>query len=117
MGVILSQLVKNRVIKHSEFHKELEFHLKNIVINGSKRGCSGFIRNPQNGVVVYINTDASSMTVQNASLYVRYAKDLKDYRGCCNRVRRYDIELLVSEVCRMLRNQAEWERELASFAH
>lgn len=35
----------------------LEFLLKNIRINGDPRGCSGFIRNTENGKIVYLNTE------------------------------------------------------------
>ena len=35
----------------------LEFSLKNIRINGDPRGCSGFIRNANNGKIVYLNTE------------------------------------------------------------
>lgn len=55
-----------------------EFFLKNININGVKRGCSGFIK--YDDVIVYVNTETTLVS----GLMYRYAKNLKDYTGCKN---------------------------------
>ena len=36
----------------------LEVELKNININGAKRGCSGYITDPRTGRVIYVDTEA-----------------------------------------------------------
>ena len=63
----------NKRIKH------LLFDLRNININGNKRGCSGFILNLDTSAVVYINTEP----VSGKYLY-RYANNNKDYTGYQN---------------------------------
>ena len=64
-------------------HLNLSYHLKNIVINGVKQGCSGFIRNEDTGVCVYITTEQSCMP-QHGFMY-RYADNIKDSTGYHNR--------------------------------
>lgn len=61
--------------------------LKNISINGVKRGCSGFVVNENNGLVVYVDTEP--MVGTNLVMY-RYARDTKDYTGCVNRFCKQD---------------------------
>lgn len=59
---------------------EIECHLKNISINGQKRGCSGHIVNTKTGVCVYINTEDISLlgSLMEKSMY-RLAADVHDY--------------------------------------
>lgn len=54
------------------FPKTYDVKLKNIIINGDKRGCGGFISH--NGRTVYVNTEYNP-------ILVRTAKSDKDYRG------------------------------------
>lgn len=68
--------------------------LKNILINGDKRGCSGFITKGDR--VVYVNTEAVCM----GYLY-RTAKHTKDYTGGRNNFAR-DMEALVAGVNQLL---------------
>lgn len=69
--LILSQKLKNK------FSGNESFYLKNIIINGDKRGCSGFIM--LGDETVYVNTEV----LCGGYLY-RKAKDNKDYRGGFN---------------------------------
>ena len=48
--MLLSTKLKNQINKKQE---GLEISLKNININGIKVGCSDFIRNPENNIIVY----------------------------------------------------------------
>ncbi len=65
----------------SIFKKEgFEFELSTIKVNGDARGVSGFIRNPKNKLIVYINTEDNFRT---GYLY-RIARSLKDYYGGSN---------------------------------
>ena len=59
-----------------------EFNLQNIRLSGKPYGCYGFIRNQDNGVIVYVNTETSP--VVKKKLTYRYATDMYDLRGCSN---------------------------------
>ena len=72
--------LKNGLKKKGNF----EFKLSNININGRKVGCSGFIINPENGVIVYVNTEKSCYYPLSDKNLVRYAKTDSDYTGLHN---------------------------------
>lgn len=76
-----SRLIKIRLNKVMPADS-LEWHLRSISINGSSRGCSGFVKYKLNGIIVYINTDIS-MQGRGTILY-RVAKDFKDFTGGIN---------------------------------
>ena len=96
--LILSTKLKNAINAHSN-GMDLTFTLKNISINGEKRGCSGFIRNNANGSVVYVNTE----TTPRADLryMYRYANHEQDYNGYHNRWAK-TIDELASAICTCL---------------
>lgn len=81
---LLMTALKNRFKKVGDY----EYYLKNININGSKRGCSGFIKNPETKKIVYLTTEYVCgncyKPFENKVMY-RKAKDLKDYTGGTNR--------------------------------
>lgn len=108
MTVYLSVKMKNALKK--AFGGELEFSLRNININGDKRGCSGFITNPANGVTVYIDTEA----IKPFGLMYRYAKDNKDFTGCSNQWRK-TFDEYITGIVQALRNDTLFKRELISF--
>ena len=111
MNVIMSVKLKNAINK--AYGKPLEFKLSNISVNGDKRGCSGFVKNPENGVVVYVNTEKS--VLKSLGYLVRYARDFKDYTGTRNRNDHFSLEDIVEEVCEMLNREEEWKRELVAW--
>ena len=80
---LLMTALKNRFKKVGNY----EQYLKNININEVKRGCDGFIRNPENGKIVYLTTEYVCgncyKPLANKMMY-RTAKDLKDYTGETN---------------------------------
>lgn len=80
--LILTTKLKNALNKQGG-EMPLQFTLKNITINGEKRGCSGFVRNLANNTVVYINTEESCLS--NLHYMYRYADHEKDYTGYRNR--------------------------------
>ena len=88
--IILSTKLKN------QFSPTHDVALKNISVNGDKRGCSGFIS--LNGAIVYVNTEKCG----SLGYLYRTAKHLKDYEGGQNRFAR-DMESLVSGVNQLLR--------------
>ena len=96
--IILSTKLKNAINKHAN-GMNLTFTLKNISINGSKRGCSGFIRNNANGSVIYVTTEEPC----SPSLHYmyRYADHEKDWTGYRNRWAN-TLDELASAICTCL---------------
>ena len=54
--------------------------LKNVRVNGELMGASGFVTNPANGAIVYVNTDHNHGTSMDNALY-RRAQHLRDFTG------------------------------------
>jgi hypothetical protein len=86
--LILSTKLKNR------FSPAHQVNLKNISVNGDKRGCSGFISLA--GAIVYVNTE-----VLGGGYLYRTAAHLKDYTGGPNRWAK-DLDTLVAGVNELL---------------
>lgn len=107
-SAILVVKVKNAVKK--KLGDGIEFKLRNTIINGDKRGCCGFIQNPENGVTVYIDTEFGCTT----PMYYRYARDMKDFTGCHNNWA-HDLDELVDGICECLNNPAQYQRELVAW--
>ena len=53
------------------------YSLSNVRINGVNRGCSGFIRNKENGTCVYVDTEIPVYNVMGLYMF-RYADNEKD---------------------------------------
>ena len=100
MMAVLAVKLKNELKKHADNDMNLFFSLRNILINGDKRGCSGFVRNAATGSVVYITTETPVLS--GLGYMYRYADNEEDYRGYRNRWAESMPEL-VREVCRMLK--------------
>lgn len=96
-NIILSVKLKN-AIKKSAPNMNLDFHLKNIIINGDKRGCSGFITNHENNSVVYVTTEP----IMNLGYMYRYADNTNDFTGYHNRWAKTQDEL-VSNIIELLK--------------
>lgn len=69
--------------------------LKNIAVNGDKRGCSGFIQ--RDDKIAYVNTE-----VLGGGYLYRTAAHMKDYSGGVNRYAK-DLASLVAGVNQILR--------------
>lgn len=82
MEIITSRKLKGRIKKVNPL---VEVYLSDIKINGDIRGCSGFIRNPETGTIVYVNTERSAYGPLSDKYMYRTAKHLKDYTGGSNR--------------------------------
>lgn len=95
---ILMTRLKNEMKK---INNNLDFKLKNIDINGSKRGCYGFIRDNDTGVIVYVNTEEPCMA--NLHYMYRLADDYKDYTGYINHWSN-TIEELCRDIAYLLKN-------------
>lgn len=90
---ILSTKLKN------QFSPSYTVSLKNIIINGDKRGCSGFISLGDS--IVYVNTE----TCGSLGLMYHTAQHTKDYTGGVNQWAR-DLDSLVSGVNALLKKGA-----------
>jgi hypothetical protein len=99
--LILSTKLRNAINAHAN-GMDLAFDLKNISINGSKRGCSGFIRNNANGSVVYVNTE-DSIQAHIPCYMFRYADNEKDFTGYTNHFAR-SLDQLSKAICGFLEN-------------
>ena len=98
--LILSTKLKNAINKAFKGEENcLEIKLKNISINGQKRGCSGFIRNKVNGNVIYVDTEDPLWL----GYLRRYAEDMNDYggRGGFNQFSK-DFKTLVADLVSMI---------------
>lgn len=87
--LILSTKLKN------QFSPAHVVALKNIRVNGDKRGCSGFIA--LNDAIVYVNTERCGAL----GYMYRTAAHMKDYTGGVNRWAR-DLDSLVAGVNQLL---------------
>ena len=107
----LSTKLKNLITKVSkDKDMDLQFYLKNILVNGQKRGCSGFVKNKKNGLIVYVDTEGSVLSSLKNYMY-RYADDIKDFTGYRNRW--CDTpEQLASNICALLTNPNEKARDI-----
>lgn len=102
MSAILAVKTKNAIRRCAEDAGMIvEFSIKNIDINGSKRGCRGFVRNTENGSVVYVNTESSCASWIPPIMY-RYADSMIDYTGYRNRFT-HTLEELAIAVVTMLK--------------
>lgn len=87
--LILATKLKNQFL-HAD-----AVQLKNVSVNGDKRGCTGFI---QSGArIVYVNTE-----VLGGGYLYRTAEHMKDYTGGTNRYAR-DLASLVAGVNQLLK--------------
>jgi len=82
----------------NQFSSSHSVALKNININGNKRGCGGFVS--LNGAIVYVNTEQCG----SLGYLYRTAEHLKDYTGGSNRFAK-SVESLVSGVNQLLANK------------
>jgi len=57
------------------------FHLKNIRVNQRIVGCAGFVKNTDNGEIVYVNTEKSPYGLLSDKNLYRKANHLADYTG------------------------------------
>ena len=88
--LILSTKLKN------QFSPAHNVALKNVSINGDKRGCTGFIE--LNGAIVYVNTEPCG----SLGYMYRTASNLKDYTGGVNQWAK-SLDALVSGINQLLK--------------
>lgn len=93
--MLLMTKLKNELNRRGSY----EYDLRNININGQKRGCSGFIKNLENGKIAYVDTEPALGLGAENILY-REAQNFSDFTGGVNRWCRE--EDLAREVVRLL---------------
>lgn len=106
MKPLLALKLRNQILA---VNAGLTVQLRNVVVNGAKMGCSGFITDPGTGRVVYLNTDHNHGTSHDHAYY-RVVRDTKDYRGGINHFAGYDA--LARSAADLLKSQ-QFDRELA----
>lgn len=107
MRVILTTKLKNAIIRHAN-GMNLKFTIKNVIVNGEKRGCCGFIRNLDNNSVVY--TTAEDSCAKWLTYLYRRADDEKDFgsRRWRNQwTKQKDVDELAACICKMLAQSPE----------
>ena len=88
--LILATKLKN------QFSSAHNVSIKNVSINGDKRGCTGFIE--LNGNIVYVNTEPCG----SLGYMYRTASHLKDYTGGFNQWAK-SLDALVSGINQLLK--------------
>ena len=67
--------------------------LRNVLVNGAKRGCCGYCRNPVNGRMVYVTTDVLAFDAGHEAM-ARLCRDEHDVDG----VNHWTGELMLPEL-------------------
>lgn len=98
---MLSTALRNRLLKAGE-PGQFEVKLRNIRVNESVRGCSGFVKNLQTGKIVYVNTEPSVYGPLSDKVLFRTATSFTDYTGGRNQYGLIKDAQFVSDVVREL---------------
>ena len=72
----LENQLKSEAVKRG---MRIEMFIKNITVNGAKRGCSGYVVNKATGSCAYLNTEGSVLSSLAGKSMYRLARDTKDY--------------------------------------
>lgn len=98
--LILTTKLKNAINKKKP---GMEFTLHQISVNGNKRGTSGWIRNPENNSVVYVNTEGIQWNGQPRKYMYRYADSVRDHSSLKYRNRwAYSLDELAENIVNLL---------------
>lgn len=109
--MILAVRLKNAI---KAVYPNAEFKISNININGTKRGCSGFVKNGD--VIVYVCTERAAPYM---GLLYRYARSMSDYKGMRNQFNQPNKDERTFEsdylklVIAALKNESAYQAELA----
>jgi len=104
--MLFATKLKNSLTKLAEQHgMEIKVELKNIAVNGQRRGCSGFVTCGDS--CVYVNTEHSIYSPISSQSMCRYAKDTEDFssNGLKNGYNQFVADdFLAAKVISMLKN-------------
>jgi hypothetical protein len=77
--LLKAKLTNQLKIEAEKQNVKIEMFLRNISVNGEKRGCSGHVVNTETGSCVYLTTEKSCLSsLADKSMY-RLALSIKDY--------------------------------------
>ena len=79
MALLKTKLQKMLQEEAQKQNVDLVFHLKNIDINGVKKGCSGHVVDKTTGNCVYLTTEELSYEPLKGRSMYRLAKDTNDW--------------------------------------
>lgn len=78
--MLLKTKLSNQILAEAEKQGvDVELNIKNISVNGTKRGCSGHVTNKTTGSCVYLDTEESVFSPLAGKCMYRLAKDTKDW--------------------------------------
>ena len=77
--LLKAKLVNQLKLEAEKQGMKIEIFLKNISVNGAKRGCSGHVVNKTTGSCAYLNTEGSCYSPLAGKAMYRLARDVKDY--------------------------------------
>ena len=98
--LILTTKLKNAINKRIS---GMEFYLSQITVNGNKRGTSGFIKNPENGLIIYVNTEGIKWDGKGRQYMYRYADSVRDHSSLKYRNRwAYSLDELAENIVNLL---------------
>lgn len=75
--LLLATKLKN-LINNTYPDNNYIFELKNIKLNGQSRGCSGFIKNPETGSVIFLTTEKTGCSWLKDYMY-RYESQKRGF--------------------------------------
>lgn len=106
MKDLLSARLKNLINKDARLN--IEYEVKNTVINRRKIGCTGFITNKDNGTIVYVSTE--NPNICNLGYMYRFADSSADFKGRINHFCK-DEETYAKEIINALRTDPDKIRD------
>ena len=109
---ILAVKLRNEILKQIS-GDNISVSLRNISINGNKKGCSGFITNSENGTCVWLSTDNEYC---RQPIVYRYAKNISDYHGGINRWCDTAFDLAYAIKKMLTEPDIEWQNHFATTA-
>ena len=79
---------------------DLDVQLRNVRVNNSLQGCSGFVTDPATGHIVYVCADRNHGTARTS--YLRVARSVRDYTGGRNHSSTFVVDELAQAVVDLL---------------
>lgn len=110
--MLLKTKLTNMLRKEAETNElDIDIYLKNISVNGIKRGCDGHVVNKANGSCVYLTTEESCYGPLQGKAMYRLAENTKDWssNSLKNGYNRWvDIgDIAVSVICLLATEKGE----------
>ena len=107
-------LLARKLINQFKKKGNFEFNLHNVKINGYNRGCSGFIKNLDNDVIVYIDTEINVSTSWLGGYLYRLANKT-NYTAKCGYNKHSEEDTFIDDVFRLLNDKQyynDWIKQI-----